>query len=59
MNDTSKPVRTADSRSIARPKVPAFARYEGTSVWRSDRKRVKAYAMHKAALAKTSETAGA
>lgn len=33
----------------SRPKVPAFARYEGTSAWRKDRRRVRAYALHLAA----------
>jgi hypothetical protein len=30
-------------------KVPAFARYEGTSAWRKFRKRVRAYAQFQAA----------
>lgn len=46
MNDTAHPATpgTAKQRSAARPKVPAFARYRGTSVWRKDRNRVRAYA---------------
>ncbi len=32
-----------------RPKVPAFARYEGTSAWRGNKKRVRAYALFLAA----------
>ena len=28
----------------SRPKVPPFARYKGTSAWRKDRRRVRAYA---------------
>lgn len=31
-----------------RPKVPPFARYKGTSAWRKDRRRVRAYARFKA-----------
>lgn len=34
-----------------RPKVPAFARYEGTSAWRKDRRKVRAFARHVAAIA--------
>jgi len=30
-------------------KVPAFARYEGTSAWHKHRSRVRAYAWHRAA----------
>ena len=33
-----------------RQKVPAFARYEGTSSWTQFRNRVRAYAQYKAAL---------
>ncbi len=47
-----KPVR---DYGRARPKVPAFARYEGTSAWRKDRRRVRAYALHLAARAKATE----
>ncbi len=36
-------------RRPARQKVPAFARYEGTSAWHKDRRRVRAYALFKAA----------
>ena len=32
-----------------RPKVPAFARYEGTSAWRSNKRRVREYYAHLAA----------
>ena len=48
MTDTAKtkPVRTYPK---ARPKVPAFARYSGTSCWRSDKKRVRAFNLFKAA----------
>jgi hypothetical protein len=33
-------------------KVPAFARYKGTSAWRKYSNRVREYAHHRAALAK-------
>lgn len=33
-----------------RPKVPAFARYEGTSAWRKYRRRVRAYARFRAGM---------
>ena len=36
-----------------RPKVPPFARYKGTSAWRKDRKRVRAYALFLAAEKKS------
>lgn len=36
----------AKRRPVARPKVPPFARYPGTSAWRSDKRRVRAYAMY-------------
>ena len=36
----------------ARPKVPPFARYKGTSAWRKNKRRVKAYALYLAALRK-------
>ncbi len=48
MTDASanpKPSRFAN----ARPKVAPFARYKGTSAWRKDRKRVRAYALFLAA----------
>lgn len=32
-----------------RPKVPPFARYKGTSAWRKDRRRARAYALFQAA----------
>jgi hypothetical protein len=42
-------------REAPRQKVPAFARYEGTSAWKKDRRRGRAYAEFKAAqAAKTS-----
>ncbi len=52
MTNTATPTRNRAPRQ----KVPAFARYEGTSAWKKDRKRVRAYALHKAA--QTKPTAG-
>ena len=43
MSDTQK-----TNRPAARQKVPDFARYEGTSCWRKDKRRVRAYAWFKA-----------
>ncbi len=45
MSDTSK----KDRYGSPRPKVPAFARYEGTSAFRKDRRRARAYAKFKEA----------
>jgi len=53
MSDTSETVRR---RPVARPKVPPFARYKGTSAWRKDRKRVRAYALFQAASKQANET---
>jgi hypothetical protein len=60
MNETSHPTspEPKDRRDASRPKVPPFARYRGTSVWRKDRKRARAYALYLAA-AKKAETARA
>ena len=51
MSDTASPHQpTAKSRFGApRPKVPPFARFKGTSAWRKDRRRARAYAQHLAA----------
>jgi hypothetical protein len=46
----TNPTPKADRQySKARPKVPPFARYQGTSAWRKDRRRARAYAMYLAA----------
>ncbi len=45
----SSRMSTTPPRRPARQKVPAFARYEGTSAWHKDRRRVRAYALFKAA----------
>lgn len=47
MSDTTK--STPPRRPAKRQKVPAFARYEGTSAWHKDRRRMRAYALFKAA----------
>lgn len=49
MSETTSPASPAPPRRAARQKVPAFARYEGTSAWHKDRRRVRAYARFKAA----------
>ena len=48
MSDTVDPGHPATKRrpGASRPKVPPFARYEGTSAWRKDRRRVRAYARY-------------
>jgi hypothetical protein len=42
----------APRREAPRQKVPAFARYEGTSAYKKDRRRARAYAAFKEAAAK-------
>ena len=46
-------------RSLSRQKVPAFARYEGTSAWRKYPDRVRAYARFRAAFRSSNTAAGA
>ncbi len=45
MSDTPPaiPAKAARYPGSPRQKVPAFARYEGTSAWRKDRRRVREY----------------
>ncbi len=50
MSESVKPTKT--ERPVARPKVPPFARYKGTSAWTKDRRRVRAYKLFLAAQAK-------
>jgi len=45
--------KTGKSYAAARPKVPPFARYEGTSAWRKNKRRVRAYAAFRAAAAES------
>ena len=47
--DNTSPPASAETPHRKRPKVPPFARYEGTSAWRKDRRRVKAYNLFRAA----------
>ena len=42
-----------------RPKVPAFARYQGTSAWRSNKRRVREYYAHLAAQKTAGHAVGA
>ncbi len=51
MSDTTPPDLHKTARGFAAPrqKVPAFARYEGTSAWRKDRRRAREYALFRAA----------
>ncbi len=60
MSDTPTPGPTEAKRRYGAPrqKVPPFARYEGTSAWHKDRRRVRAYARFRAAAKQASETPG-
>jgi len=49
MSDIPSPPAAKRRFALARPKVPPFARYKGTSAWRKDRRRVKAYNLFRAA----------
>jgi hypothetical protein len=58
MTEPKAPAHLAtDRRAAPRQKVPEFARYEGTSAWKKDRKRVRAFARFKAATAHAQGTA--
>ncbi len=50
MSDTSTPGPTKSARRYGTPhqKVPSFARYEGTSAWPKNRRRVREYARFRA-----------
>jgi hypothetical protein len=54
MTDISSPTAPATGKNYAaaRPKVPPFARYKGTSAWRKNPRRVRAYAAFLAETAK-------
>jgi hypothetical protein len=54
MTDATTPAR----KRAPRQKVPAFARYEGTSAWKKDRKKVRAYAIFKEAAQKADAKPG-
>jgi len=51
MSDNSNPGLPEAARHFGAPrqKVPAFARYKGTSAWRKDRRRAREYARFRAA----------
>ena len=53
MSDTSDAGQSKAARypGATRQKVPPFARYEGTSAWRKDRRRVREYNRFRAAAA--------
>ena len=56
MNDaTPGPAAAASRFGTPRPQVPAFARYVGTSAWRKDRRRARAYALFLAAAKQASQ----
>ena len=60
MSDTAEPVLSKAARypEAKRQKVPPFARYEGTSAWRKDRKRVREYARFRTSLGQARQAAG-
>ena len=60
MSDMPTPSSTKTKRRYGAPrqKVPPFARYEGTSAWHKDRRRVRAYARFRAAAKQASRTPG-
>lgn len=60
MSDTINPSlpEAVGRRAAARQKVPPFARYKGTSAWRKDRRRVRAYARFRAAAKQANQDAG-
>ena len=55
MSDTPTPA-TERRYPAPRQKVPAFARYEGTSAWKKYRRRVRAYARFRAAAKPAGDT---
>jgi len=58
MSDTPTPGPTQAKRRYGAPrqKVPPFARYEGTSAWHKDRRRMREYARFRAAAKQASQT---
>jgi hypothetical protein len=60
MSDISTPDLTKATRRFGAPrqKVPAFARYEGTSAWRKNRRRVREYARFRAAANRINQNPG-
>ena len=61
MSDTSTPALPEPERrfAVARPKVPPFARFKGTSAWRKDRRRAREYARFRAAERQAKENVAA
>ncbi len=59
MSDTTNPGLTKAMHRFGadRPKVAPFTRFEGTSAWRKDRRRVRAYARFRAAAKQASQPA--
>ncbi len=59
MSDTSTPALPEPARrfAIARPKVPPFARFKGTSAWVKDRRRAREYARFRAAEKQMNQSA--
>jgi len=57
MSDTSTPGATKAVRRFGAPrqKVPPFARYEGTSAWRKNRRRAREYARFRAEAKRTDQ----
>lgn len=53
---TSGPSEQARRYGAPRQKVPPFARYKGTSAWRKDRRRVRAYAWFRAAESRANQS---
>ena len=60
MSDTPTPGPTEAKRRYGAPrqKVPPFARYKGTSAWHKDRRRMRAYALFRAAAKQASQAPG-
>ena len=60
MSDISTPDPTKPARRFGAPrqKVPPFARYEGTSAWRKNRRRVREYARFRAAAKRAQQNSG-
>ena len=48
LNGAEKAMQAEPFRGTKAPRVPAFARYEGTSAWRKYKDRVRAFAAFKA-----------
>ena len=60
MSDTSAPALTETARRFGAPrqKVAPFARYEGTSAWRKNRRRAREYARFRAAANRLKQNPG-